>query len=63
MQRYITKDTNILIRAGDKKGQKYETAKKYGTKIMEYNEFKQYLDQRLDVHHMKELEKRLKELE
>ena len=30
---------------------------------MEYNEFKQYLDQRLDFHHMKEFDKRLKELE
>ena len=57
--RHITKDTNILIRARDQKGQKYETAKKYGTKIMEYKEFKQYLDQRLDETHMKEFEKRL----
>ena len=44
----LAKGCDVLIRVGDAKGKKYEAALKYGTKIMQFNEFKGYVEQRLD---------------
>lgn len=40
----LSKNTDVLIRAGEAKGRKYDDALKYGTKIMQFNEFKDYVE-------------------